>query len=74
MALAHHEAVASGSFGRVRIVAHDAEIERRQDVGRAEVAAGMAQLRLIDHLEAAAADPQRLVADERDQIIAGSVV
>ena len=68
MALAHDEAVTAGGARSRGVVTHDAAIQRRQNVGGREVAAGVAELGVEYHLEGVAANPERLVAYQCDPV------
>jgi len=70
VSLAHHEAVAVRIERRARVEAQHAEIQGREDIGCAEVAAGMAELGLIHHLKAAPPDPQGFLADHFEHVVA----
>ena len=60
MAFAQDEAIPVGPIGARRIDVQDAQVKRREDVGRREIAARVAQSGAVEHLQIS--PPQRVRA------------
>ncbi|MND81988.1 hypothetical protein D3C80_738010 [compost metagenome] len=69
VALRHDEAIPLRHIRLFRVIPHHAEIERRNDVDRRKIAAGMSELSIMDHRESPAAHPQCFLANDIDEVI-----